>query len=41
MVLFSQYRRAAEIAVFVSQNSVMLSSTSSRVRPSFCPSKSA
>ncbi len=30
--LFSQYRRAAEIAVLVSQYSVMLSRTSSRVR---------
>ena len=31
---FSQYRRAAESAVFVSQESVMLSSMSSRERPS-------
>ena len=30
--LFSQYRRAAEIPVFVSQYSVMLSRMSSRVR---------
>src|SRR5207247_497031 len=35
----SQYRRAAEIVVFVNQKSVVLSSTSSRVSPVGSPSK--
>jgi hypothetical protein len=37
--LFSQYRRDEEIAVSVSQKSVMLSRTSSRVRPPSSPAK--
>ena len=35
----SQYIRAAETPVFVNQKSMMLSSTSSRVRSVGCPSK--